>query len=207
MNRFLLLLTFASLSVISFAQKGDFDFGKVTYKELEMSKYEPDTSAVAVVLNEFGQARINDEQNVIFDYHVKIKILKSLGQREGNIYIPLYKNGSYVETLLSAKGSTFNFDANHAWKENKLDPKNVFTEKTNKYLNEVKFALPDVRVGSVIEVMYSTESPFRFQFHPWEFQSDIPKINSEYWCKIPANWIYNITLRGYFKLSKMKPPW
>ncbi|MBS1508395.1 MAG: DUF3857 domain-containing protein [Bacteroidetes bacterium] len=200
MKRFLLLLTFVSLSIFAIAQKGDFDFGKVTYKELEMSKYDPDTSAVAVVLNEFGQARINDDQNVIFDYHVKIKILKTQGQREGDFYIPLYKNNGYEEKLLSVKGSTFNLE-NRAWKENKLDEKKVFTEKTNKYLNEVKFALPEVRVGSVIEVMYSTESPFRFQFHPWEFQSDIPKVNSLYWCKIPANWIYNITLRGYYKLS------
>lgn len=202
MIRFLLLLTFASLSAIAVAQKGDFDFGKVTYKELDMVKYDPDTSAVAVVLNEFGQAHLTDDGNVVFEYHTKIKILKPEGQREGNFIITLYKFSSSDEKLLSVQASTFNLDVHHAWKETKLDAKNVFTEKTNKYANEVKFALPEVRVGSVIEVMYSTESPYIFQFHPWEFQSDIPKINSEYWCKIPANLIYNITLHGYYKLSK-----
>lgn len=39
-------------------------------------------------------------------------------------------------------------------------------------------------------------------FHPWEFQSTIPKVNSEYWCLIPANYNYTISLRGSQKLSK-----
>jgi hypothetical protein len=201
MNRFLLLLSFASLFASAMAQKGDFDFGKVSYRELQMKKYEPDTSAAAVVLSEFGLARINDEQNVIFEYHTKIKILKSQGQSQGNFTLIQLKNGSIEESLLSVQASTFNL-VNNAVEETKFDPKQVFIEKTTKNHNEVKFALPEVRVGSVIEVAYTSESPFRFRFHPWEFQSDIPKIKSEYWCKIPGNWIYNITLRGFYKLSK-----
>ena len=43
------------------------------------------------------------------------------------------------------------------------------------------------------------ESPFIFNFKSWEFQSDIPKMKSEYWAKIPGNYIYNITLTGFLQ--------
>ena len=66
----------------------------------------------------------------------------------------------------------------------------------------MKFAIPNVRVGSVIEISYELESPFIFNFRNWEFQSDIPKIKSEYWATIPGNYLYNISLRGYLKLTK-----
>ena len=93
-------------------------------------------------------------------------------------------------------------EKDHSIKVAKFDDKNLFFEKTNKYINHVKFALPEVRVGSVIDVQYVTESPFLFQFYTWKFQDDIPKIYSEYWAEIPGNWIYNITLRGFQKLNK-----
>jgi hypothetical protein len=54
----------------------------------------------------------------------------------------------------------------------------------------------------VVEVRYYLESPFRFNFKSWAFQSDIPKIQTEYWARIPANYLYNITLRGFYKLHK-----
>ena len=66
-------------------------------------------------------------------------------------------------------------------RETKLDPKNVFLENQSKYYDAKKFAIPNVKEGSVIEVFYTLESPFIFQFRSWEFQSDIPKLQSEYW--------------------------
>jgi hypothetical protein len=66
----------------------------------------------------------------------------------------------------------------------------------------VKFTLPNIQVGSIIEVRYTLEWPFIFNFKPWEFQADIPKVRSEYWAKIPGNYHYNMTLRGTTKLEK-----
>ncbi|HEV8513855.1 MAG TPA: hypothetical protein VGQ59_11290 [Cyclobacteriaceae bacterium] len=195
----LLVLWYLSLH----AQSGDFTFGKVTYKELDLKKYTPDTSAVAVVLNEFGEARFNDDIKIIFEYHVKIKILKKEGLANGDFKIPLYRNPDVFdmqEKWLSLEASTFNKTSNGV-KETKFDSKNFILEKFDKNFNVAKFALPDVTVGSVIEVKYSTESPYYFQFHKWEFQSDIPKMQSEFWAQIPANFIYSISLRGFNKLS------
>jgi hypothetical protein len=87
-------------------------------------------------------------------------------------------------------------------KETKLDPKKVYTQNVGKYRDVTKFAVPNVKVGSVIEVFYKLESPFFYNFYPWEFQADIPKVKSEYWCIIPANYNYTVSLRGNLKLSK-----
>ena len=69
----LLFLVFA-IYYQSLAQ--NFDFGKITAQELQMKKYDRDTSAHAVVLNEYGKAYITTGDNIRlqFEHHVKIKI-------------------------------------------------------------------------------------------------------------------------------------
>lgn len=45
------------------------------------------------------------------------------------------------------------------------------------------------------------QSPFYFNFTGWNFQSEIPKLYSEFNAKIPGNWDYNRSLVGYLKLD------
>jgi hypothetical protein len=191
-----------TISLPSVAQEGDFPFGKVTYRELGMKNYEKDTSAVAVVLNEFGKARFDNggEYNLLFEYHVRIKILKKKALDYANLQIPLLKSGAASEKLKSIEASSFTFE-NGSMRETKVEAKNIFTEELSKRLDLKKIAIPNVREGSVIEFKYLVESPFSYNFRPWEFQSEIPKIKSEYWALIPANYLYNITLKGFLKLT------
>jgi len=180
----------------------DFPYGAVALSDLTMSRYERDTSAGAVVLKEFGEAFIsNEDYKLVFKYHVRIKILNKNGLDQANIMIPLYKEGSTrQETIADIKASSFNLE-NDRIQEQVLENKNIFTEDS-KYFNLKKFAIPNVREGSVIELAYTMITPFIFNFRGWEFQSDIPKMESEYWASIPGVYVYNITLRGYQKLSK-----
>jgi hypothetical protein len=200
-----LLTAFALIACsIAYSQEGDFPFGKILNAELDMKNYAADTSAGAVVLKEFGRAWITDDYKVLFEYHAKIKILKKTGLKKGNFEIPLFKDekaGNEQERMLSMEAITFNRNEGKIT-ETPFDTKNLFVEKTTRYLDYAKFALPDVRVGSVIEVKYTTESPYLFQFHTWQFQDDIPKIQSEFWSTIPANIEYSISLRGFLKLTK-----
>jgi hypothetical protein len=181
-----------------------FPFGKVSPDELIMNTYPKDTSAVAVYLNEFGEATYDITDNhIVFDYHCKLKILKPDGLLYGNFEIPLYKStlSPGKETLISVKASVFNLENNQVV-ETRLEPRDIYSEVINKHYDAKKFALPNVRVGSVIEVMYQTRSPFIYNFHEWTFQAEIPKIQSEYWAKIPGTFIYNIKLKGFLNLSK-----
>jgi len=187
------------------AQSHSFPYGQATYRELDMKIYEPDTSAVAVMLDEFGEAYFDNynDHNLLFEYHARIKILKKGGVSYGTFEIPLRKSEGRSEKIVSIKASAFNIE-NGSMRETKLDPKNVFLENQSKYYDAKKFAIPNVKEGSVIEVLYTLESPFVYKFRSWEFQSEIPKLQSEFWALIPGNYLYNVSLRGFLKLTKQE---
>jgi hypothetical protein len=105
-----------------------------------------------------------------------------------------------MELLRNVNVSSYTLEGGQL-KESKLESKRIFTEH---YENgDLKnFAIPNVQVGSIIEVQYTIEKPNIFNFQRWEFQRDIPVIESEYWATIPANYDYNIALRGFLKLSR-----
>lgn len=190
--------------LFSFGQYDNgFPFGKITYAELDMKNYSKDTSANAIVLNEFGEAYIDSdgENNLVLEYHIKIKILKKQGLDQANFSISLYKDGSRKQFVKAVTASTFNL-SNNQMKETKMDKVAIFDENYSEAWDVKKFTLPDVQVGSVIDIKYILESPFIFNFWPWKFQSDIPKIRTEFWARIPANYVYNTTLQGYLDLAK-----
>jgi len=200
----ILLLAFLSLSFITnvTAQDHGFPFGKVTYRELD-TKYELDTATAALVIDEFGESYIDNSNNnnLLLEYHVKIKILTKAGLKYADVEIPLYKSNSKVETVHGVEASSFTLDGG-SMRETKLEQKNIFTENSSKFWDVKKFAIPNVRVGSIIEFRYTLESPYIFNWRSWEFQSEIPKQHSEYWATIPGNYHYNISLKGFLKLSK-----
>lgn len=163
-----------------------------------------DTSANALVLHEFGESRISDgDFQLNHQYYAKIKIFNQKGFDQATVVIPVHKQDSRKEQISGIVATTYNWE-NGGVQETKFDPRQVFTENKNKYYDLVKFTLPNVRQGSVIEIQYTFRSPFVFNFKPWEFQSDIPKLHSEYHARIPANYIYNITLKGFYKLTENK---
>src|SRR5687768_8038631 len=149
----ILLLHFLLGSV--YGQDNGFPFGKVTYNDLNMKVYERDTTAPAVVLNEFGEAYIDEggNFNLLFKYHAKIKILKKSGLSYADIEIPLWKQNGKIEILRSVKASAFNIE-NGSMRETTLNDRDVFTENRGKFYDVKKFAIPNVREGSVIEFTY-----------------------------------------------------
>src|SRR5690606_4529741 len=83
----------------------------------------------------------------------------------------------------------------------RLAKKDIYTDNINEAYDMVKFTVPNVKEGSVIDYRYKVESPFLYNFNSWRFQSDIPKIFSQYTTTIPANYRYNIKLTGFLKLD------
>ncbi|HEX5170133.1 MAG TPA: DUF3857 domain-containing protein [Cyclobacteriaceae bacterium] len=202
--RKLIFLSVLVLPMLSLAQNHGFPFGKVTVSELNMKVYEKDTTAEAVILDEFGEAFIDSDgaHNLIFEHHYKIKILKKGGLDRANFSIPLFRySNSGLDILREVKASSFFVEGDGQIKESKLDNKNIYTEHYEN-ADVKKFAVPNVSVGCIVEISYRLEKGNLFNFKKWDFQSDIPKIRSEYWALIPANYVYNISLKGFLKLSK-----
>lgn len=202
--RYLGTLFLVTVTQLIFAQENGFPYGQISIDQLAAKGYVRDSSANAVILREFGEAYVSSEseKGLIFEHHYLIKILKTEGLDEANITIPLRKVDAKNQRILSIKASSYNIE-NGKIQETLANTKNIFTEHTNKYQDVKKLTIPNVRVGTIIEVQYVLDDPFfYYNFHTWEFQSHLPKVSSEYWATIPGTFIYNITWRGFLKFSK-----
>ena len=114
----------------------DFPYDQNSPDQISMKIYEKDTSANAVVLSEFGNARISSVEGlpIEFIHHVKIKILNSNGFDHGNIVIPLiHSDNNTFETIRKIEGITSYVDESGKLKKVKLDQDKILKERTNKY--------------------------------------------------------------------------
>lgn len=205
MRQFLTLFLIFSIYTNSIAQT--FDFGKVSISDF--SRTDLDSNSNAIVLNEFGRSSVfvDDYDNRIklqHEYHVLIRINNKEGFKKANFEIPSYKRGSYIRDYFDElKAVTYNLE-NGRIEKTELENKKVFKENYSAYLDLNKFTLPNIKEGSIIEVSYRTLEQDLFNFKTWEFQNDIPKIQSQYIAIIPASFTYNVVLRGPYKLSDQK---
>lgn len=205
MRQFLTLFLIFSIYTNSIAQT--FDFGKVSISDF--SRTDLDSNANAIVLNEFGRSSVfvDDYDNRVklqHEYHVLIRINNKEGFKKANFEIPSYKRGSYVRDYFDElKAVTYNLE-NGRIEKTELENKKVFKENYSAYLDLNKFTLPNIKEGSIIEVSYRTLEQDLFNFKTWEFQDDIPKIQSQYIAIIPASFAYNVVLRGPYKLTDQK---
>ncbi len=200
------LILFTLLIFKAFPQK--FTYGEITNEDNLVNRNAIDSAANAIVLQEYGTSNmmlneVDYKMQLVFTYHVKIKIFNKDGFRHGNIVIPTYKGQGQEEFLSEIKASTYNYDSG-ILRETIMDRKAIFTEKRSKYVELTKFTLPNLKDGSIIEYSYQLVSPNIFNYKSWDFQTDIPKITSEYQINIPAIYNYNVVLRGPYKLTDQK---
>ncbi len=162
-----------------FADKLGVSAYDLSYKECPFDK-----EATAVVFVDEAQSDYNDEYNLITYHHVKVKILKDKGIEYGNIEIPYYLEDDF-ENISSVEGTIYNNgNVVTSWK---LDKKSVYTQKENKYWGEVKFAFPEVKVGSIIEYTYESSKKTYGGLKEWIFQQEIPVLRSSYLVSILPN--------------------
>ncbi|NBW35398.1 MAG: DUF3857 domain-containing protein [Cytophagia bacterium] len=201
---FLLFLIFLAPGFykITHAQNFDFPFGEISSFDLKSAVYDKDTSAVALVLNETGDAWMDTDNGyeLVVNYHVRIKIFKQAGVEKANVVLPLRKSDKNKERIIDLQASSFNL-VDGVMLETKMNNKAIFEEDGGKFYDYKKFTIANAKAGSIIEYKFSLRSPYIYNFYTWEFQSDIPKRKSEYWATIPGNYIYNLSLRGSLKLS------
>lgn len=171
---------------------------------------------------EFGTSRIEFSDASLFIefvHHVRIKILNKEGIDQANIAIPLATNKrSNLENiilttrpyskdeddeLINLIAMTTNMVDGKAV-HTALDVKSIVKEKKGKQVLLVKFTFPEVKEGSIIEYRYQIKSPGIHNFKTWAFQSDIPKLYSEYIASIPAIYNYSISSKGNLKFESKK---
>jgi hypothetical protein len=186
------------ISAQNFSQK----FGKVTMDELEMTTYDKAPDAEAVILFENVEMYYDFANNInlVYDYRIKVKILKKEGTSWGDGKIILHNRGSADEFLSGLKASSYNLvDGKSVESELKKDY--IFREKLDDKRTLVKFSIPEVKVGSVIEYKFRITSDYIFSIPDLDVQHSIPVIYSKFNVAVPEYFKFSLNVKGYHRLN------
>ena len=197
---FFLLLFVFSLSISS----QNYDFGKISKEELE-EKFNPaDSSAAATYLYKHRKTYFvytqTDGFKVITEVHQRIKIYNKEGFDYATQEIDLYKDGNDKMDFNALKANTYNL-VDGKIEESKLEKDGVFKTEKTKYNDEVKFTLPNIKEGCIVEFKYRIDSPFYSYIEEFQFQHTIPIKKLEASFESPEYFNFKPNMRGYLALN------
>jgi len=196
---------FFMLNIISGQVTPDLS-GGITPELLNMKFYDKDPQADAVILSDVANTRfvaLDGTFDVVFERTTRIKIFKQSAFDVAEIEIPYYFEGSKVERVSEIKAITYNLNGDRV-ETTVVGNDDIFEEKINQYWRSKKFALPNVREGSVIEYKYVISSPFVMKLRDWEFQNRIPTVYSNYVVRMTPFYEYQWVLQGGRRFSSQK---
>ena len=195
-----LLLIVLILLVFSIAKAQKLEIGEVSVTELQEKFHPQDTAAVAVILFKKGRTYFDYNQQdgfvMMTEVSTRIKIYKKEGYNYANTGVAFYVGNNPTESVAFSKAITYNL-VNGAIEKTKLKSEGEFIEKKNKFFNIKKITMPNVKVGSIIEYVYTIKSAYYTTFPDWDFQTEIPVNFSEYSTTIPEYFKYQIHRKGF----------
>lgn len=153
--KLLMLLITLTATVLMYAQKQPIKFGKVSLEDLEMTTYEPDTSAAAVVLCKYAKFSGTDLK---FYELERIKVLKKSGANYAEYTV-------WGGDEVTFRGRTYNLE-NGEMVVTKLKRESIFKERVYDDHYRYRIALPNVKEGSIFELEQTSmglPSEFTFQ--------------------------------------------
>ena len=172
----------------------DYNFGKVSKKELEEKYYPLDSSANAAILYKNRKTYYNYGSGgayLMSEIHMRIKIYNPEGFKYGTNKINIAFSKSEKESVNGLKANTYNLVGGKV-EITKLDKKDIFKEGKDKFNRELKFTMPNLKEGSVIEWKYTLRSPFYTSIDDMVIQYEIPV----------KKYVGKVTLLEYFKFNK-----
>ncbi|TDQ06419.1 DUF3857 domain-containing protein [Pedobacter metabolipauper] len=211
--KFIKLLTlslFIGTTIASNAQEKEltpktFKYGKVDLAEFNTKVSGTDSAASAVVLFDVGRGYFQLDPtsgsfNYILERHVRYKIYNKAGYDYANLELQFYNSNGSKTDLRGLEGATYNLEGGKII-TSKLNKEAKFSEKQDKNYTLKKFALPNIKEGSIVEFKYKITSDFIFTLNPWYFQREIPTLYSKYDVLIPSYYLYKESAGGFLYIN------
>ena len=197
------------LATVAWAQTlaPNLKWGKPTDEELKMTSYAPDPEAEAVVLCSETQLRYDltsGSFKLKRSTKKRIKVLKEEGKDKANGGISYMYNGHRLgqcEHLAKLKATAYNMVEGKLVKT-KMEGDMVNHEDVTKTLRLTKFTVPQVTVGTVIEVECEIESDFFSDIDDWVAQDDIPVLYTSFDVTVPEYFSFHVDERGFHTLER-----
>jgi len=170
-------------------------FGDFNAEEMSIKQCAFDPEAEAIILLDKAIANYDDDYHLIIERRIRIKILTDKGIDRANIVIPFYHKDEF-EYITKVEAYTYNWDASKNASFQAVEKKSIYTEKQNNYYSLIKFAMPSVKAGSIIEYHYVSTMKHYGGLDEWKFQSDLPTMKSSF--------LVNILPRAEFAYTVQK---
>ncbi len=210
MKKSLFLILCLSLScVIGAAQElqPNKKWGKPTQEELTMTQYAADPDAEAVILYNKVETYYTIRTNgflITNEVKCRIKVLKPDGKDWGDVsigYRDHETNHDIKEKVVGLKGTSYNME-NGSLVKAKLESSMIHEERLDKEDKQIKFSMPKVQVGTVMEYEYRIESEIFYDLRDWYAQTGIPVLYTEYSLSVPEWFRFSIEESGVNHLDK-----
>ena len=189
------LLLFVVLLFGTTVNAQNYKFGKVSKEELLEKNNPLDKGADATVLFRKQHISFDYEHGIGFiqknEIYERIKIYTKEGFEYATKIVDLYnESNDRKEDIVGLKAITFNIN-NNKISQTKLKKDGIFNEESNDYWRKVKFTLPNIKEGSVVEYKYTIESQL-LNISDVYFQQMIPIKKLEFKLKTPEYFQYKI---------------
>jgi len=199
-----ILITLVLLLITNFIIAQNYKFGKVSKEELEEQFYPQDSSANAVILYKKRRTHFEYEQKegfgVVTEIHERIKIYNKEGFAWATKKIKYYSpKGSTSEDVNIQDAKTYVLE-NGKIQSYKINKKDTYKVKLNKYWSEEKFSMPNITDGCIVEWRYKITSPYR-GINKVIMQYEIPIKKFHCKIEIPEYYNYNVKHTGYLQVN------
>lgn len=188
------------ISSVSYSQMDFPEFGSFSDEEKKLKQCSFDPEAEAVILLDKAVVLHDDDYQMITDRRIRIKILNEKGISRADIVIPYYTKNDF-ENIIKIQAYTYNFNETGQQTSIAVDKKSIYTEKRSIYYSLKKFAMPAVKVGSIIEYHYISVMKHYGGLDEWLFQSDLPTIQSSFLLGVIPNAEFSYTIQKKSNLS------
>ncbi len=206
---FFIVIMLMAMSMTAFGQR---KFSKITAADFATPAEAADTTVDAVFIYEIGETKFTASSvRFTMDTYVKtrVHILTEEGREYANktlTYRYNTKNNSNEnDRIEDVEAAAYNL-VNGKVVKTSMPGKYVFKEKVNDNYMRLKFTVPDVKVGTIIEYSYMISTPRCTELPTWYIQKNEPVRYSYYSATIPEWYNYHIESRGYKAIKGESTP-
>jgi hypothetical protein len=176
------------------------EWGEIPKEQLEMKSFSGDSNATAVILCDYGDSYLNSEMNLVYMRQRRIKILTNAGFDWGTHSVNIH-TGDRIESIDKIEGVTYALRPDGEIEETEMDDDAIFKEDVDGNVTRVRFTLPALSPGCVVEYKYRITADNLFYIRDWKFQTSEPVLWSEYRLTIPPQIGYAAVTHGYEPFS------
>ncbi len=184
------------LSTYVYSQEPPIKWGEVPLEDLQLTSFSADTNASGLILCDWGESVFNNDLNISFTRHIRIKIFNQSGYdlATHSFILRTYDSDEYLDDL---EAVTYSLNAEGDIIENELEDDDIFEEEVDDTRTRYRFTMPGLIPGCVVDIKYNIVTKNFGLIRDWIFQYSEPVLWSEYNIRYPVNIAYTAVTSGY----------